>query len=87
MKFWNDIWPENWPEEVPKLEPHTHTLYRHDFMFAVVSHDIACPVCFENHAIFQCNNGQAMPCRKCTNAGWKIAKLPKWFWRLLGQSD
>lgn len=83
--YLKDIWPEDWPPELPKIEPHTHTLYRHDFMFMVHAHDIACPVCFRNHAIFQCNDNRAMPCSSCADEGWKLARLPKWVWWLLGR--
>lgn len=82
---WIEIWPEDWPKDIPKLKPLRHTLFRHDFMFMVVEHDIACPVCFENKARFHSNHGLAMPCPACSEDGWRVAKLPKWVWWIFGK--
>ena len=65
----------------PDKEPHTHTVWTGDFM-GMCKHDIACPVCMNNHAVISRNvtPGQfsqaVKPCRSCQDEGWKIINLP-----------
>jgi hypothetical protein len=61
----------------------THRVWTHDFM-ALADHDVACPVCFNAHAMLtrDVTPGQYSqrfgPCIDCTAAGWEIRQLPRW---------
>ena len=38
------------------------------------SHNMPCPVCQDNHAVLNLNEGIFGPCRKCEKEGWEIIK-------------
>lgn len=49
-------------------------------------HDMACAVCRENKAIYQCNEGVFLPCWGCQSNGFQLLYAPILFKiiRLLG---
>lgn len=70
----------------PRPEPTTHTVWTGDFM-GLCTHDIACPVCMDQHAIIvRCvdparPSQRIDPCDTCRDEGWRIVKLPLWLLR------
>lgn len=42
------------------------------------THDMPCPVCGENKAMYDCDSQTFHPCNRCEEAGWVTAKIPKW---------
>lgn len=73
----------------PDKEPHTHTVWTGDFM-GLCKHDIACPACFDDHAVISRNvtpghyQQYVNPCRKCQEDGWRTVKLsPLVLWVLI----
>lgn len=72
-----------------ELKPHQHTVATGDFM-GMAKHDIACPVCFDAHAMIirDVSVGRykqtVQPCSACQRAGYIVARLPyfirRWFW-------
>lgn len=43
----------------------------------MVTHDVPCPVCFDEKAMFVMNDSAFQPCKSCQAKGWKITK-PWW---------
>ena len=74
MSGYDDI--KHTPIHRPRIENHGF------FAF----HDIACPVCMENHAVYSCQTGRAIPCWTCQDSGWatvrlsRFAKWVRWIW-------
>lgn len=68
------------PEPKPPLG---HTIWTGDFM-GMAQHDVACPVCFERHAILKRDVTPGRyaqrfdPCGVCEAAGWRIVRVPRW---------
>lgn len=46
------------------------------------SHDFACPVCHNKHAVLDLNTGVFQPCWDCQTLGWlltkRTSKLTRW---------
>ncbi len=72
-----------------ELMPHQHTVATGDFM-GMAKHDIACPVCFDAHAMIMRDvspgrfRQTVQPCSSCQNEWYVIVRLPqfvrRWFW-------
>lgn len=61
------------PLPVLKITLHDEVLFAH--------HNMPCPVCRTNHAVYITNTGICHPCWDCQSNGWRLCR-PSWFARL-----
>lgn len=51
--------------------------FEHHGFFAL--HNYPCPICRQETAVFQCNEGYFKPCWTCQSAGWVVRRrLGSW---------
>ncbi len=46
-------------------------------------HDVICPICIEQSAVYLLNDGIFLPCWKCQHDGWITHRLPKWLSKVI----
>jgi len=44
----------------------------------MADHDYACPVCLEEHAVYEVGLGWFAPCWNCQTRGWSVSRLKPW---------
>ena len=72
-------------EEACKVLPKVNVFFHESGMLA--THNMPCPVCKTNHAMFVASAGYFDVCYKCQGDGWSVTKRPNknlpWWRKLL----
>lgn len=50
-------------------------------------HDYACPVCHEEHAVYQLYGGAFQPCWSCQRRGWLLTRRKRSWWHRRKTAD
>ncbi len=72
--------------EVPGMKLHTPVINPPNSRL-FVEHDYACPVCHEEHAVYQLYGGAFQPCWNCQRRGWSVVRKKRRWWHRRKKPD